>query len=1082
MLGIVRLILCGLTTFKLTQRTNGQAEVEKWQCSPSQNRSIIPSVSEDYIAFDVIENPPWLYESIKYINCSQKGLTRVPRGLESDIEILNLDQNSITKIYQNDFDSYPKLVAITMVNNCLKAEFYDDKIPRCQGYFTAEIGAFSSLKSLKFLALNGNVMKTLPRFPSSLAVLFISFSSLGPLNKNDFENLNSLEIAVFSTNCISGDIKHFCQGNFSIKTSLFPSSVLKFLDLSYNNLKHIPTYLFNQSLLGIKLRGNPFHILHYHSFNNSYKLKYLNLAWTSQYDQIPLHIEENALSMLTDLEILDLSGNMISRLPTNFLSDNSKLKSLNLAFNCLKTIETNPKVLPLLPVLDELYVSGNTFCKPDVIPLKPIEKKLTFGSAYLRFPNLTTLVLGTSINIPETKFIINASPHYYSWYGREYANIHQNSFDVLRNLTRFKRLALSFCGIRNIDTSAFVELNLSYLDLRFNFIKHISSVIENFDSLINTKQYGQFTPPKTKQLYNLKIATKQPIIEPVVYLSYNSISLSNMKSPDLKYLANTAFLDLSHNQIEFISNVTFQNFSRLQCLDLRYNPIRWIESGSFAFLPKLDEIKLYSTTHQSDIKFRFLEEIQNDLTLVYGETSSNIYHQLKLYANTSRKFLKVTKLDVSYVYVPIFYISNNLEIFSSFPNLQTLIMNGAQLTFPLQSHFFKGLYKLQTLYMSECWIEHFPDIALNKLTNLIYLDLSFNKIEILDSKKISNYTNLRVLILSYNFIHKITPKTLKLFVENGLKSISLNHNQLRQLDASIIDKKTLKLLSYLDLRGNTISCDCTMSRTFGWLIRSKHLLLNKSIPGFLPKCSDVLIDYYGGCLRCEAPKSVKPPSIFVYSLSNNCEEEFLIDLTSCFVSFIVLFTTTFLICSSKQFKRKLFVLLSRDIRIQMLKYEDSYHCKRKTVYAYDAFVFYDKSNTEVGDWVDDIIVPQLETSNQSFRICVVGKEDWCGTSQVKQLHFRIQASRKTIIVLSKGFSQTSQCRYVVSVLEELNYVKKENKCVIITYKETFSGGMLQFQHHRNPYSVLCYWPTITDDLIFHESLKTALIESYNYAH
>ena len=1077
MLNIKQFISLVILTLIFVSKANGQPNVEKWQCSPSSSHSIISIVSEDDIAFDIIGNPPWLYQNRTYINCFQKGLTRVPRGLESDIEILNLDQNSITKIYQNDFDSYPKLVAITMVNNCIKVDFDDDTIPRCQGYFTAEIGAFSSLKSLKFLALNGNVMKTLPRFPSSLSTLFISLSSLGPLTKNNFENLNSLEIAVFSTNCISGDIKHFCQGNFSIKAPVFPSSVLKFLDLSYNNLKHIPTYLFNQSLLGIKLRGNPFHILHYHSFNNSNKLKYLNLAWTSQYDQIPLHIEENALNMLTYLEILDLSGNMISRLPINFLSNNSKLKSLNLAFNCLKTIETNPEVLPLLPVLDELYVSGNMFCKPDVIPLKPIEKKLTFSSAYLRFPNLTTLVLGTSIDILGSKFI-SALPHYYSWYSREYGKIHQNSFDVLRNLTRFKRLALSFCGIRDIDTSAFVGLNLSYLDLRFNLVKHFSSVIENFDSLINTKQYGQFPPPKTKQIYNLNIVTKQPIIEPVVYLSYNSISLSNMKSPDLKHLTNAAFLDLSHNQIEFISNVTFHNFSGLQSLDLRYNPIRWIESGSFRFLPKLNELKLHLTSFQSNVNFQFLMILNQNITLLYGDTSSNFYYHLVSYANTSQKFFKVTVLDVSYVGVPTFYISNNLEVFSSFPNLQTIAMNGAQLKFELQSNFFKGLYKLQTLYMSECWIEHFPDIALNKLINLTYLDLSFNKIQILDSEILSNYTNLRILILSYNFIHKITPKTLKVFAENGLKNISLNHNQLRQLDASIIDKETLKSLSYLDFRGNTISCDCTMSSTFGWLIRSKALL-NKSIPGFLPECSDVLIDYYGGCLRCEAPKSVKPPSIFVYSLSNNCEEEFLIDLTSCFVSFIVLFTTTFLVCSSKEFKRKLFVLLSHDIRIQMLKSDDSHHCKRKTVYAYDAFVFYDKSNTEVGDWVDDIIVPQLEISNQSFRICVVGKEDWCGTSQVKQLHIRIQASRKTIIVLSKGFSQTPQCRYVVSVLEELNYVRKENKCVIITYKETFSGGMLQFQHHRNPYSVLCYWPAITDDLIFYESLKTALMQSCN---
>ena len=181
MLNIKQFISLVILTLIFVSKANGQPNVEKWQCSPSSSHSIISIVSEDYIAFDIIGNLSWLYQNRKYINCFQKGLTRVPRGLESDIEILNLDQNSITKIYQNDFDSYPKLVAITMVNNCIKVDFDDDAIPRCQGYFTAEIGAFSSLKSLKFLALNGNVMKTLPRFPSSLSTLFISLSSLGPI-------------------------------------------------------------------------------------------------------------------------------------------------------------------------------------------------------------------------------------------------------------------------------------------------------------------------------------------------------------------------------------------------------------------------------------------------------------------------------------------------------------------------------------------------------------------------------------------------------------------------------------------------------------------------------------------------------------------------------------------------------------------------------------------------------------------------------------------------------------------------------------------------------------------------------------
>ena len=82
----------------------------------------------------------------KYANCFQKGLKRVPQELRSDVEIMNLAQNSIARIWKNDFGSYTALVAISLESNCLAFVKDDATIKRCANFFTVESGTFFHLK------------------------------------------------------------------------------------------------------------------------------------------------------------------------------------------------------------------------------------------------------------------------------------------------------------------------------------------------------------------------------------------------------------------------------------------------------------------------------------------------------------------------------------------------------------------------------------------------------------------------------------------------------------------------------------------------------------------------------------------------------------------------------------------------------------------------------------------------------------------------------------------------------------------------------------------------------------------------
>ena len=1063
-----------LMCYYLSRVTSTATAYHHWQCSLPEQENIFSLILQNFEAFDVEGRPDWLIKRRKYVSCYRKGLDEIPQELDGDIEILNLDQNLITRIQKNDFNAYPSLVAISIASNCIQISFYDSTIRRCATEFLVDPEAFVNLPNLKYLSLTGNVMKQLPELlPKSLLILFASFSSIGPIRA--VTELTSLAIVSFSANCITADKKNLCKNNFSIENLAFNSEELKHLDLSYNNVKEVPTYLFQSSLVGVKLRGNPIHRIRSEDFLSVENLVFLSLAWTSQYDKRPLRIEKRSFDNLQKLKFLDLSGNMISHLPKNLLANNINLKALNLEFNCLNQIEMNPQVLPLLPQLEELHLSGNRFCSNQIYPLKNIVLKLKLSNAYLRFPKLRVLVLGATDNIPSTVFSSSLFFDYFQ-HGTKYDNVTKGSLNVLKKLPQLQILSMAVCGIRILDMSAFSGLNLSYLDLKMNQIGETKYSVYFRPRVKRAASRGRFydySDFKQRTISPFKRATSSN--EAFVILHGNAIS--DLTAYPMERIQFVTHLILSKNNINYVDEMTFKSLKNLQILDLRNNPIRRIHPNAFLSLKQLSQLSINVTIFQRDIEFDFLSSVQKeDFSFRYGDQGSNFYLLLRSYRKNSVYFPKITRLDTSGVRIPTYSISNNQVIYKPFPSLLHLTIDNAQLTYQPQSNFFQGIEKLITLSMKDCWLEEFPYVSLARLQNLTYLDLSHNYIEVLNNQTFSlNFPPLKTLILTNNYIYKISPGILTAVYGRGLQHLDLSHNQIRHIDPSIVDRQLLRdELFYLDLRGNTINCVCSLGSTFGYLIRSSKL--NRSrLPGFFPDCSSSVINYYGGCITCAKSNALAkyPPSLFTYSAMQNCHETLFRTLCLFYSLCFLIFLISSLITTNAFLKEKLITFLLRDIQLQNFTNEENIHLSAK-IYAYDGFIFYDKSDFSVGNWVDEILVPKLEKGNPSFRINVVGKEDWCGSTQVEQLLFRMKTSRKTVVILSKNFSSSSPCQYVFSVLEEWRYVNKENKGIIVTYEDFQPSFISKFPRTKKMSCSLLHYSTLKENPLFWVTLKNAM--------
>ncbi|GFN74436.1 variable lymphocyte receptor b [Plakobranchus ocellatus] len=165
-------------------------------------------------------------------------------------------------------------------------------------------------------------------------------------------------------------------------------------------------------------------------------------------------------------------------------------------------------------------------------------------------------------------------------------------------------------------------------------------------------------------------------------------------------------------------------------------------------------------------------------------------------------------------------------LFSSMEWLNNLVLNRNRIS-TIESGALEGLTNLLVLRLENNLIKHIPNNVFNRadVPELQYIDLSNNKLEIIESETFSNLTELDVLYLNHNRITYISQdafkgltklSTLNLY-DNSLTSaawvvglpslqmLNIGANLLKTLHTNILD--SLYNIEFLNLEANPWICD-----------------------------------------------------------------------------------------------------------------------------------------------------------------------------------------------------------------------------------------------------------------------------------
>lgn len=457
--------------------------------------------------------------------CDLHQLSSVPRDLPTDTEDLSLNNNQIKGLKNGWLSRYPQLRSLSCANNGLK--MVESNAFRDSHHLESLNLAENSLhpgdgqtgQSLHFLArlkvldLSGNsitedMAAELLQNLTSLERLSLSRNLLSRLDGSIFSNLHQLKELNLERNQLYEIDRAFDNLNNLQRLNLafnflpclvnFEMTQLVVLNASHNNIEW---FISNQDLNDTfqletldlsenKLFFFPFLPPHSHLRNlllSQNKISFYDLLansnktnWDSSVvfynlqgnvSNVTAELWDESLhGDISSLELLDLSGNLITNFPRGFLQQMPHLYQLRLRTNCMESLNITSGVLPA--TLYELDVSNNmvtelhagqssvselnnlTHLNLSLNDIRRLPPKL-FSS----LPRLSTADLSyNTIGICSQNEVTNAS----------YADC-----VISRNIISLKQLHLVGCDIVDLPPFAFEGSPLINLELSNNVGLHL---------------------------------------------------------------------------------------------------------------------------------------------------------------------------------------------------------------------------------------------------------------------------------------------------------------------------------------------------------------------------------------------------------------------------------------------------------------------------------------------------------------------------------------------------------------------------------------------------------------------------------
>lgn len=591
----------------------------------------------------------------------------------------------------------------------------------------------------------------------------------------------------------------------------------------------------------------------------------------------------------------------------------------------------------------------------------------------------------------------------------------EDSFEGLDG-TNIKELDLILCQIETIHPKAF---------------KHLKK-LEKFRIGENLPKEGTF-----KKLFEFMVEEQTPIS----LLNLYDVGLRKGKNFTelLKTISKlkVRHLNLRRNHIDSLTEGLFPEMPYLEILDLREVSALEIEPNTLnqGIMPNLKVLLLGGNKLSGVMPGVLLPQLSElDLSGYSGQSLYESYFDVN--SNIFENMTKLTSLNLSYNRIAT--ISN--MTFNGVDNLKILGLKNATIYFIAENSFsmlrnlyllnlednpvrpfntfpnsvFEGLENLEILLLSNCKIKYFKrNDVFEPLKRLKYLDLHNNDLNKFEPSLLQPLNALTGLDLSWNHL---TPwnHPNRLFENNPLlKIVILSNNRFTYLTQNMMDDFTL--LTRLDISGNPFVCDgsfFTITKTF---FLSRNLTANNS-------------KLFSPLDRCLSPDEWrdKPIAEFLnnefFDLKSNTKVIYI------FIGVFILFAITIsLLCWFYRWYIRYWLFLTRRAYVRYygrLKRKGKHQSDN---YKYDAFVSY---SHEDRNFIIRLVA-MLENYEPYLKLCVYERDFEIGTVISETVMSKVEASRRTLLVVSDAFARSQWCMWELQLAEFHNLFFKsdvENEC------------------------------------------------------
>ncbi|XP_054717386.1 chaoptin-like [Uloborus diversus] len=659
-------------------------------------------------------------------------ISHLPDGAFSglhNLTSLDLDQNCLVQI---DRQAFPvSLQTLSLSNNLLQ------RLPA---------DALHSLRNLTWLQLGGNLFDEMPkhlRLPvKQLRKLDLSHNLLVAIPARF---MNDTDVVITNLHLEFNYIE-------TIFSAAFKGLVVERLSLSNNRISSVPDGAFEglqEKLKALDLSHNLLEIFP-KALKDLTSLSHLYLRGNSlkDLDQYDLY------GCRYDLEVLDLSGNRLRKIPREALKITQRISRLSLQDNYISSISAG-----------DFSVWGQSL---NAINLANNELKTISADAFLGTTKLREIRLSyNSLNSFNSSMF---RPLKSTLEILEIGSFSTPDLEALQGMGKVKWLQMDHINLLKLSPSTFADMpSLIHCDLEGNKLKIIP--LELFRSNVHTR------------LNSIVFANNE--IESVETDTFNKLPL----------LTNIV---LFGNKIKVLRTQSFRDMSILNTIILARNEIQYIEKAAFMNLKSVTNIFLQDN-QLTEFSFEGFHKVGDAKNHVFLNLSNNKISQFsKIYEEKDGKiYIKVRSLDFSCNLLS--YMNGNF-FRPVGATLHYLFLSSNRIT-SLDSSTFLHLPNLQVLHLDGNLLSNLPNGVFQNCLMLQIIHIGHNNLTTIFSGAFRNLSSLRILDLSYNNI-KTLPEDV--FIGTSLERLNLSNNNIFHAPIHSL-AHVRSTLRYLDLSHNRIS-------------------------------------------------------------------------------------------------------------------------------------------------------------------------------------------------------------------------------------------------------------------------------------